>query len=166
MNALNSILIEGNVVRDPALKETPRGSMVCNFSVASNRSYRQDDDYEQETSFFEVESWGKLADSCGKYCTKGRGVRVVGRLKQDRWVGSDGKNYTKVKIVAEHVEFKPQFKSKNDGGDPVTGIVGNTADELSEGGAALAFEQVEDMTPETESGFPAAAGSEDTTPEF
>ena len=51
MNALNSILIEGNVVRDPVLKETPRGSPVCNFSIASNRYFKQDDEYEQETSF-------------------------------------------------------------------------------------------------------------------
>lgn len=112
MNSLNSILLEGNVVRDPVIKETPRGSTVCNFSIASNRSYRQDDEYEQETSFFEVESWAKLAESCGKYCLKGRGVRVVGRLKQDRWTGTDGKNYSKIKVVAEHVEFKPQFKNK------------------------------------------------------
>jgi single-strand DNA-binding protein len=112
MNALNSILIEGNIVRDPIVKETPRGTQVCNFSIASNRFYRQDDEMEQETSFFEVESWAKLAEACGKGCYKGRGVRVVGRLKQDRWTGTDGKNYSKVKVVAEHVEFKPQFKDK------------------------------------------------------
>ena len=110
MNALNSILIEGNVVRDPVVKETPRGSTVCNFSIASNRFYRQDDETEKETSFFDVESWGKLADACGTNCGKGRGVRVVGRLKQDRWTGTDGKNYSKIKVVAEHVEYKPRFK--------------------------------------------------------
>lgn len=114
MNALNSILIEGNVVRDPVVRETPRGSVVCAFSIASNRYFRQDDEYEQETSFIDVDSWGKLAEACGKNCTKGRGVRVVGRLKQDRWVGSDGKNYSKVKVVAEHVEFKPRFKTNGD----------------------------------------------------
>ena len=78
MNALNSILIEGNIVRDPVLKETPKGTPVCNFSIASNRFYRQDDQLEQETSFFEVESWAKLAETCGKTLAKGRGVRVVG----------------------------------------------------------------------------------------
>lgn len=72
MNALNSILIEGNVVRDATLKETPRGTQVCTFSIASNRYYRQDDEYEQETSFFEVETWAKLAEACGKNCLKGR----------------------------------------------------------------------------------------------
>lgn len=110
MNALNSIIIEGNVVRDPVVRETPRGFAVCTFSIASNRFYKQDDEFEQETSFFEVESWSKLAEACGKNCTKGRGVRVIGRLKQDRWTGTDGKNYCKVKLVAEHVEFKPHFK--------------------------------------------------------
>lgn len=112
MNALNSILIEGNVVRDAVIKETPRGTQVCTFSIASNRYYRQDDEFEQETSFFEVETWAKLADACGKNCLKGRGIRVVGRLKQDRWTSPEGKNFSKVKVVAEHVEFKPQFKNK------------------------------------------------------
>lgn len=101
MNSLNSILIEGNVVRDPTLKETPRGSIVCNFSIASNRFYKQDDQFEQETSFFEVESWAKLAEACEKNCGKGRGVRVVGRLKQDRWTGTDGKNYSKIKVLID-----------------------------------------------------------------
>lgn len=130
MNALNSILIEGNVVRDPVLKETPRGSSVCNFSIASNRYFKQDDEYEQETSFFEVESWSKLAESCGKNCGKGRGVRVVGRLKQDRWTGADGKNYSKVKVVAEHVEFKPRFKTP-DAGKPGSSASKDDSDLIS-----------------------------------
>ncbi len=112
MNSLNSMLLEGNVVRDPVLKETAKGTPVCTFSIASNRYYKQDDTLEKETSFFEVETWGKLAEACGKSCRKGRGVRVVGRMKQDRWTGTDGKNYSRVKIVGEHVEFKPVF-SKN-----------------------------------------------------
>jgi single-strand DNA-binding protein len=117
MNALNSILVEGNVVRDPIVKETPRGTAVCTFSIASNRYFKQDDEFEEETSFFEIESWGRLADACGKGCLKGRGVRVVGRLKQDRWTGTDGKNMSKIKVVAEHVEFKPQFKDKKQDGE-------------------------------------------------
>ncbi len=112
MNSLNSILIEGNVVRDAVMRETPRGNPVCNFSIASNRFYRQEEQLEQETSFFDIESWSKLAEQCVKNCLKGRGVRVVGRLRQDRWTGSDGKNYCKVKVVADHVEFKPKFKDK------------------------------------------------------
>lgn len=127
MNSLNSILVEGNLVRDPELRETPRGSSVCCFSIASNRFYKQDDDYEQETSFFEVESWAKLAETCAKTLQKGRGVRVVGRLKQDRWTGPDGKQYSKIKVVAEHVEFKPQFKAKGDAGADDSGVAGDAA---------------------------------------
>lgn len=155
MNSLNSILLEGNVVRDPAIKETPRGTLVCSFSVASNRSYKQDDEYEQETSFFEVESWSKLAEQCSKHCLKGRGVRVVGRLKQDRWESQDGKKYTKVKIVAEHVEFKPQFRQKNADSD--------------ESGENLGYEPV-NPNAETEevsvSEMAMAAGAEDSMPAF
>ena len=110
MNNLNSILIEGNMVRDPLLRSTPKGASVCHFSIASNRFYKQDSNLEKEVGFFDVEAWGKLGETCSNQGRKGRGVRVVGRLKQDRWTGSDGKNHTKVAIVAEHVEYRPDFK--------------------------------------------------------
>ena len=111
MHNLNSLIIEGNVVRDPVVKATPRGTPLCMFSIASNRFVKQEDQTTQETSFFDVETWARLAELCGENCTKGRGVRVVGRLKQDRWVGTDGKHYSKIKVVAEHIEFKPLFKN-------------------------------------------------------
>ena len=119
MNNLNSILIEGNMVRDPLLRTTPKGTSVCNFSIATNRYYRQDSNLEKEVGFFAVEAWGKLANACVNHGRKGRGVRVVGRLKQDRWTGSDGKSHTRVAIVAEHVEYRPDFK-KNTAADAVT----------------------------------------------
>jgi len=114
MNNLNSILIEGNMVRDPLVRTTSKGMSVCHFSIATNRFYRQDSNTEKEVGFFDVEAWGKLAASCANYGRKGRGVRVVGRLKQDRWVGNDGKNHTKVAIVAEHVEYRSDFKKTNE----------------------------------------------------
>ena len=114
MNSLNSILVEGNLTRDPELKATPKGTPVCSFSVASNRFYKQDQEYQKEVSFFDVETWAKLAESCAEYLEKGRGVRVVGRLKQDRWQDQEGNPRSKVKIVAEHVEFKPVFTKSDD----------------------------------------------------
>ena len=114
MNSLNSILVEGNLTRDPELKTTPKGTSVCSFSVASNRFYKQDQEYQKEVSFFDVETWAKLAESCAEYLEKGRGVRVVGRLKQDRWQDQEGNPRSKVKIVAEHVEFKPVFSKKEE----------------------------------------------------
>jgi len=114
MNNLNSVLIEGNMVRDPLIRSTPKGTQVCNFSIASNRFFRQDSNLEKETGFFDVEVWGKLATACSTQGRKGRGVRVVGRLKQDRWTGSDGKSHNKVAIVAEHVEYRSDFKKSDE----------------------------------------------------
>jgi single-strand DNA-binding protein len=115
MNNLNSILLEGNLVRDPLFRSTTKGTSVCTFSLASNRYYKQDSGLEKEVSFFDVETWAKLAENCYNLGRKGRGVRVVGRLKQDRWNGPDGKLRSKVTIVAEHVEFRPDFKREEPG---------------------------------------------------
>ena len=116
LNNLNSIIIEGNLTRDPQLKTIPNGNQVCSFAVASNRYYRHNDQTEHEVSFFEVETWSKLAQTCGEVLKKGRGVRVVGRLKQDRWEDPNGKTQARIKIVAEHVEFKPVFKRDDEAG--------------------------------------------------
>ena len=110
MNNLNSILIEGNLVRDPLLRSTTKGTQICSLSLASNRYYKVESGFEKEVSFFSVETWARLAEACYAKGRKGRGVRVVGRLKQDRWTGPDGKPHSKVTIVAEHVEFRPEFK--------------------------------------------------------
>jgi single-strand DNA-binding protein len=114
MNNLNSILIEGNLVRDPLLRSTPKGTPLCTFTLASNRFFKQDSQLEREVGFFDVETWAKLAENCYNLGHRGRGVRVVGRLKQDRWTGSDGKSHSKVTIVAEHVEFRPDFKKEEE----------------------------------------------------
>ena len=114
MNSLNSILVEGNLVRDPSLSQTPKGTQVCTFSVASNRYYKVDNESQKEVSFFDVEVWSKLALACSENLKKGRGVRVVGRLKQDRWADAEGKNHSRIKIVGEHVEFKPEFSREKE----------------------------------------------------
>jgi len=115
MNNLNSILIEGNLVRDPLLKTTPKGTQVCSMKFASNRYYKLDDQssgFEKETNFFDVETWGRLAEACSVKGKKGRGLRVVGRLKQDRWNDPEGNLRSKVTIVAEHIEFRPEVKKE------------------------------------------------------
>ncbi|MDA3950403.1 MAG: single-stranded DNA-binding protein [Spirochaeta sp.] len=110
MNDLNSILMEGNLTRDPVLSTTPSGTLVCNFSMGSHHLYRKDEEQRKETSFFDVEVWSRLGENCAEYLRKGRGVRVVGRLKQDRWRNGEGQPRSKIKIVAEHVEFRPMKK--------------------------------------------------------
>jgi single-strand DNA-binding protein len=109
MNNLNSVLVEGNLVRDPVFKTTVKGTAVCTFSIASNRSYKNGEagEFVKEVSYFEVETWAKLAEAVRDHGQKGRGARVVGRLKQDRWTDADGKMHSRVAIIAEHVEFRP-----------------------------------------------------------
>lgn len=109
MNQLNSVLVEGNLTRDPELKYTTGGTAICALSVACNRYYKKGDDLQKEVSFFDVTAFGRLAEICAEYLKKGRGVRVHGRLKQERWE-KDGQARSKVLVVAEHVEFKPAAK--------------------------------------------------------
>lgn len=120
MNALNSIIIEGNLTKDPVMNKTPKGTAVSSFTIGHNRSFKPSgsETYEQEASFFEIETWGRLAETCFEKLSKGRGVRVVGRLKQDRWKDDNGNPQSRVKIVAEHVEFKPVFKSSEETSQP------------------------------------------------
>ena len=125
MNNLNSILIEGNLVRDPLLRSTPKGTQLCTFTLASNRFFKQDTGLEKEVGFYDVESWSKLAENCYNLGHKGRGVRVTGRLKQNRWNDAEGKAKSKISIVAEHVEFKPEFKT--DGASAPPSIVSENA---------------------------------------
>lgn len=108
MNNLNSVLMEGNLCRDPELRYTPKGTPVCSLVVACNRSYKVDGERHEEVSFVEATTWGKLATVCAEHLAKGRGVRVVGRLKQERWEDGDGNPRAKIVIVAEHVEFQPK----------------------------------------------------------
>jgi single-strand DNA-binding protein len=109
MNSLNNIIIEGNLVQDPLLRSTPKGTPICTLRLAANRYYKQDTGFEKETCFFDVETWAKLAEHCYNTGHKGQGIRVAGRLKQERWKGQDGKNRSRVTIVAEYIAFKPDF---------------------------------------------------------
>lgn len=114
MNPLNKIEVDGNLVRDPQTRETPKGTPICTFSVATNRYFVHEDEKKQEVSFFDVETWSKTAERCAKTLKKGRGVRVHGRLKQDRWEDAEGKPHSKIKIVAEKVEFRTVFNKEED----------------------------------------------------
>ena len=131
MNSLNSILLEGNLVRDPESKTLPTGSQVCNFTVASDRFYRQEDNLEKEVSYFDVEAWSKLGLACSQNLKKGRGVRVVGRLKQDRWTDGEGKSKSRLMIVAEHVEFKPIRQAAPSAAAETSAATPSTAEEVA-----------------------------------
>jgi single-strand DNA-binding protein len=108
MNNLNSIIVEGTLVKDPVFHTTPQSKSSCTFSIASSRFFKAETKIEEEVSHFDIETYGKLAESCQKLGHEGRGVKVVGRLKQNRWTDSNGKEQSKLIIVAEHAEFRPE----------------------------------------------------------
>jgi single-strand DNA-binding protein len=107
-------------VQDTELAYTQKGTAVCKFSVACNRFFKREEEMQKEVSFFEVSTWARLAEVYGESLQEGRGVRVVGRLRQDRWTDQEG---------------KPQFKKQE--GD------GKNGDEKTDEPAA-AEEQVQE----------------------
>ena len=123
--SLNSVNIMGNLTRDPEMRYLPSGTGVCTLSIANNRVYTKDGQRQNETSFFDVDVWGAQAENCSKYLSKGSGVIIEGRLKQDRWE-KDGRTQSRVKIVATSVHFLP----RRDGASP--GAVGGETQAISQ----------------------------------
>ncbi len=114
MNQLNSVIVEGNVVKEPFFSEPTPGFKVADFSIGVNRySKAKNGEWKEEVSYIAIQSFNKLAEVAREKCSKGRGVRIVGRLKQDRWKNSDNKWESKMYVIAEHVEFKPMQVSQN-----------------------------------------------------
>jgi len=115
--SLNSVNIMGNLTRDPEMKFTPSGKAVCSMSIANNRVYTKNAEKITEVSYFDVEVWGPVAENCSKYLTKGNGIIVEGRLRQDRWE-KDGKTQSRVRITANAVHFLPKKQSSAGDSDP------------------------------------------------
>ena len=101
---LNSIILEGTVEKMDYKMSNGISTAVINLAV--ERSYKDKDGNESlETSYFEVESYGQIAIAAGNKAKEGSGIRVVGKLKQKRWE-QDGKTFSKVVVIAEHIEYK------------------------------------------------------------
>ena len=115
--SLNSVNIMGNLTRDPELKYTTSGKAVCSLSIANNRIYTKNGEKVSEVSYFDVEVWGVVGENCAKYLTKGNGIIVEGRLRQDRWE-KDGKTNSRVRISANNVHFLPKKRDDMGGGSP------------------------------------------------
>lgn len=114
---MNMAVISGNLTRSPELREAGSTSVV-DLGVAVNERVKKGDDWEDRASFIDVTVFGKQAEACANYLSKGSRVVVQGRLQQDRWETDDGKR-SKVKIVANIVQFPPKGESSGEavGGD-------------------------------------------------
>ena len=97
---MNNVNLIGRLTRDPEMLYTQQGLGITEFGLAVDRRTKDDD-----ADFFDVVSFGKLAESVGNNLGKGRLVGVSGRLQQDRWTNSEGQNRSKVKVIASQVDF-------------------------------------------------------------
>lgn len=104
MNDVNHVVMVGRLTRGAELKATSNGGAVLSFSVAVNRSRKNGDQWIDEAHFFDVVSFGRLAEALAQYLNKGQQVAIEGYLKQDRWQ-QDGQNRSRIAIVAENIQL-------------------------------------------------------------
>ncbi len=110
---LNRIFLIGNLTRDPELRYVPSGTAVANFTVACNRVYvLQSGEKKEEVSFIRTVVWGRRAEVCGEYLSKGSPVFVEGRLRIRSWKAADGQNRSTTEVIASSVQFLGSSKSK------------------------------------------------------
>jgi single-strand DNA-binding protein len=106
MVGLNKVIIIGNVGTDPEMRFTPNGNPVTSFRMATSRSYNSTDgERKQETEWFDVVTWNRLAENCNQFLTKGQRAYVEGRLRTRSWEGQDGQRHQRIEIVANRVLF-------------------------------------------------------------
>lgn len=106
MAGLNKILLIGNAGSDPEMRYTPNGDAVADFRMAVNRSYNtREGERREETEWFTVTAWGRLAEQVNQYIVKGRRAYVEGRLRSRAYLGSDGQARVANEVVAERVLF-------------------------------------------------------------
>jgi single-strand DNA-binding protein len=106
MAGLNKVMIIGNLGADPEMRYTADGKALTNFRVASSRNYNgPDGERREETEWFSVVTWQKLAEQCSQFLQKGRRVYVEGRLQTRSWDGPDGQRKYRTEVVAEKVLF-------------------------------------------------------------
>jgi single-strand DNA-binding protein len=101
---LNKVMIIGHLGRDPEMRYTPSGKPVTTFTVATSRTWNSTDgERHTETEWFNVVTWGNLAEICKQYLNKGQQVYIEGRLQTRRWDDSEGMKHTSIEIVANEM---------------------------------------------------------------
>lgn len=115
---LNNVTIAGHLTRDPQVKSIANDRTVANFGLAVNRRYKSPEgEFKEDSTFVEVEAWGRTAELVGQYLVKGSPCYLEGRLKMDSWQDKDGNHRSRLKVVAENVQFISN-KPKTAGAEP------------------------------------------------
>jgi single-strand DNA-binding protein len=127
MANLNKVMLIGNLTRDPELRVTPKGTAICQFSLAVNRKFRDESGADrEEVTYVDIEAWGKSGENIAKYCTKGRPLFVEGRLRLDQWEDKTTKEKrSRMKVVCDNFQFLGSGRAE--GGAPGAGGEGGEA---------------------------------------
>ena len=114
---LNKVMIIGNLGADPEMRYTANGSAVTEFRVAVNRNYTTNEgERREETEWFRIVTWNRLAETCSQYLSKGRQVYVEGRLRTRSWEGQDGVTRYTTEVIAQEVRFLGNRRDAEGGG--------------------------------------------------
>ena len=106
MVSLNKVMVIGNLGSEPEMRFTPNGNPVTSFRVATNWTYTTPDgERKQDTEWFSVVAWNRLAEQCNQFLTKGRLVYTEGRMRTRTWESQDGQKYSRPEIIANRVIF-------------------------------------------------------------
>jgi len=109
---LNKVMIIGHLGRDPEMRYTPSGRPVTTFSVATSRTwFSADGERNEETEWFNVVAWNKLAETCKQYLVKGSHVYVEGRMQTRSWEDAEGKKHSRTEVVANEMIILDRHKT-------------------------------------------------------
>ena len=115
MVSLNKVFLVGNLTADPQLRYTPSGTPVITLRIAVNTPFKgKNGETKRDTCFINVIVWGKPAEICNQYLTKGRSVFVEGRLQSRSWQDNEGKKRTTIEVRADKVQFMPSSTYKEE----------------------------------------------------
>ena len=102
--AFNKVILVGNLVSDPELKQTPTGVPVCSFTIAVNRRFAKAGE-QQQTDFINIVSWRQNAEFVSKYVQKGKAILICGSLQTRSWTANDGSKRYATEVVADEATF-------------------------------------------------------------
>jgi len=105
MASVNKVILIGNLGRDPELRYTKNGQAVANFSLATSDNFTKDGQREERTEWHRIVAWGKTAELCTQYLTKGRTVYIEGQLRTREWEDKDGHKRQMTEVHALTVQF-------------------------------------------------------------
>ena len=139
--SLNQVTLMGNLTRDPELRQTPTGQNVTSFSLALNRSYKdQSGEWQEATDYIDIVCWGPLAERVAQYLSKGRRCLVQGRLQSRSWE-QEGQKRSKVEVLANDVTFL----DSRGAGDEGSSYGGGSAEPVAAGKPKTAGKKKDDV---------------------